>query len=122
MGVIAGIAILGYDSYTKKSREQAYRQSINSLEIAVDFYIQNNRSKLPKEHGEKIELPIKQLKKLNYIKNDIYNEKNENCMDKSYVTITRIDNRFTYSIQMICANSKQKIIVDCENKEYNLDK
>lgn len=122
VAVIATTAVLSYNLLINKAKENSFQKSVNALEIAVDFYIQNNRSSLPKNNGDTEKVMVSKLKQLGYINNDVNNISNESCMEESYIIISKIDNKYTYTIQMICGNEKKKYKINCEKKMYNLDK
>lgn len=121
MTILVAISYISYDRYIEYSRKRAYEESVNNLEIAIDFYIQDNRATMPREDGDSYKLMISKLKELNYLTEDIQNEKNESCMTESYVIIRRDNSKFTYTINMVCGETKNAYKINGEKKTFNLE-
>ena len=120
--ILSGIGYMSYTSYIEKARKKAFQQSIDSVEMSVDFYIQENRSVLPVDEDQEVKIKLSKLKQLGYIKEDIYNNKKESCMDDSYIIIKYMNQNYTYTINMICGNTNKSININCDEKQFNISK
>lgn len=72
---------------------------------AANDYYQKHGDYLPKNIGESSNISLQDLKKENYLKEDIYNLEHDSCMTNSYVRSYRLnDQECTYHVYLYCGD------------------
>ena len=107
LSIIGVITIVGVQRYINQSKEQKTIQNKKNVSLAAELYLQSNRDLFPKMIGDSVRVQLSDLKKANYIKEDVRNENDEDCMKESYVLVRKIaENEYAYVTELICGNDK----------------
>ena len=107
LGIILVAAVPAVNRWIGKSKTESLESQKKTLVMASESYAQSNSKYLPKSIGESVNIPIKNLKKSNYLKEDILNADKKSCMDNSYVRVYKYDQtRYTYIAFVYCEGDK----------------
>ena len=108
LGILSIIAIASYSKYIDSAKETKDDNNINNVQMAAEMYAQANKKVLPKMVGEQVVIDLKQLKTSNYLKEDIKNSKDDDCMDRSKVQIIKVDkDQYVYKPILICGDEPE---------------
>ncbi len=103
LGIIMVISIPAVTRWISRSKTESLESQKKTLVMASESYAQANSKYLPKNVGESVDIPISNLKKSNYLKEDILNADKKSCMENSYVRIYKYDkSRYTYTAFVYC--------------------
>lgn len=107
LGILSAIAITGVTSMIDKSKKESDISLKQTLEEAAKSYYEANSSIKPNDIGESKIVSASELKKKNYLKENIVNSKKESCMEKSYVKITKKSLReYNYEAYLYCGDDE----------------
>ena len=107
VGIISTIAIVSVSRYINKSREHTDEQNKNNVVMAAESFYQSNRDLLPQVIGESTSVGLSDLRKGKYLTADVYNSRNESCMENSSVRVVKLDkDYYSYFAQLYCGNEK----------------
>ena len=70
LGIILVAAVPAVNRWIGKSKTESLESQKKTLVMASESYAQSNSKYLPKNVGESVDIPIKNLKKSNYLKED----------------------------------------------------
>ncbi|MBR5370407.1 MAG: type II secretion system protein [Bacilli bacterium] len=102
MFIIVSIKVIENSKINDKLAQEKY------INDACEAYIYSNRNKAPSVIGDTVNIDLKTLKNENYLDKDIYNSKNESCMDNSYVRVYKLNQKeYTYLPYLYCGKSKR---------------
>ena len=110
LALLALLIIPNITKYTEKAKDK-YNDSLKDelLLAGKDFYT-NNRSRIPTSISPYLNdyVSLKELASQNYISKEFLDKNKNNCMDKSYVAITRDEktNKYNYNVCLICGGQK----------------
>ncbi len=110
LGILMMISIASVSKLLEKARNEFYEKQKENLTLAAQSYGQKNRNKLPKNVGQKVKIPLKDLLNSKYISETIkdYND-NECDMEKSYVQIFKYSKSdYTYLTYLDCPSYTSK--------------
>ena len=106
LGIISGFGITAGFNLLNKSKNNQVVQQKKQLIMAAETYVQENRSKLPKNVGSSysVKIYLSELKNANYIKSDVVDGNKDACnMSTSYVEVTKVgDAKYTYEVNLFC--------------------
>ena len=132
LGVLTVIGFASVNMLIDKSKQNQLEHQKSTLQMSAESYLQANRVELPVSIGQTNYITAKELKNMNYIKEDIYNGNGESCMKNSYVKVTKeSSSKYTYEAVLCCgkkecpiphADSKPVIKVNFTNKNGDTDK
>ena len=107
VGVIAAIVIISFNRYIDNSKKEKDKSNKNNAEMATKLFMQDNKDRLPVMIGDSVKLDLKDLKKFNYLKNDIKNSNNEDCMEKSFVRVYKLSKEdYSYYTYLYCGDDE----------------
>ena len=107
LGILAVISISAVTRYIDQSRRQKVVQNKKNVAIAAELYLQANRDLMPKMIGEVVYVPLSDLRNTNYIKEDVTNEKGEDCMKESFVRVFKLaEGDYNYTTYLYCGDEK----------------
>ncbi len=107
LGVIATMTIASVGNLISKSKDEKNNQNERTVSMAAESYLLANKSERPNSIGEVKRIALKDLKNANYLTSDIFNTKNEKCMDKSYVRVYKYSRTgYTYTPYIYCGNEE----------------
>ena len=107
LSIISVITIVGVTRYLETSKDQKVIQNKKNVSIAAELYLQANRDLLPKMIGESKRIQVSDLRKANYIKEDITNKDGEDCMKKSYVYVVKLsETDYSYNTVLVCGDEE----------------
>ena len=110
LALLALLIIPNITKYTEKAKDK-YNDSLKDelLLAGKDFYT-NNRSRIPTSISPYLNdyVSLKELASQNYISKEFLDKNKNNCMDESYVAITRKEgtNKYNYNVCLICGGQK----------------
>ena len=105
IGILSIGAIKGVQVLIEKSRRDQRVHQENTLIMAAESYLQDNKSEVPKFIGETSDISAQQLKDSNYLKDEIKNSKGETCMVNSYVRVYKESkDDYNYTAYLYCGN------------------
>ena len=107
LGLLATIGIVATTSLVDKAKKDKMDSQKNTVTMSAQTYMQNNKNLGPKIIGETKVIRVSDLRKMNYLTEDIKNEKGESCMEKSYVRVYKLSNtEYTYTTFLYCGNEE----------------
>jgi prepilin-type N-terminal cleavage/methylation domain-containing protein len=107
LGILIGVAVNGVANLIRKSKETSYAQQEKNVVMAAETYVQENKSDMPKDIGESVNVSVNTLKDTNYLKKDISNADGESCMESSYVRIYKLSKtEYTYTPYIYCGDDE----------------
>ena len=110
LALLALLIIPNITKYTEKAKDK-YNDSLKDelLLAGKDFYT-NNRSRIPTSISPYLNdyVSLKELASQNYISKEFLDKNKNNCMDESYVAITRNQktNKYNYNVCLICGGKQ----------------
>ena len=103
LGIVMVVSIPAVNRWLAKGKNESLESQKKTLVMASESYAQANSKYLPKRVGESVDIPISNLKKSNYLKDDIVNADKKSCMENSYVRVYKYDtSRYTYTAFVYC--------------------
>lgn len=111
LGLLMAIAIGSISGIMEKSKNEYYKNQKDNIILATQSYVQDDRSKLPKNIGQKVKISLKELLDKKYLKEPIKDYGKEKCdMENSYVEITKVSkNDYSYNVILNCPASSEDI-------------
>ena len=107
LGLIAAIGIGVTSNLVEKSKREKMESQKNTVTMSAQTYMQNNKNLVPKIIGETKVIRVSDLRKMNYLTEDIKNDKGESCMEKSYVRVYKLSNtEYTYTPFLYCGSEE----------------
>ena len=107
LGLIATIGIGVTSNLVEKSKREKMESQKNTVTMSAQTYMQNNKNLVPKIIGEAKVIRVSDLRAMNYLTEDIKNEKGESCMEKSYVRVYKLSNtEYTYTPFLYCGSEE----------------
>ena len=107
IAILATVSIATVTRYIDKTRKQKVVQNKKNVAMAAELYLQANRDLMPKMIGEITYIPIKDLRNTNYIKEDVTNDKGEDCMKESFVRVFKLaEGDYNYTTYLYCGDEK----------------
>ena len=116
IGLIALIAIPSVDYVIKKTKDNAYDRTLDTLKDGLRNWVTDNKE-LIYEDGEEIIVTLADLKEQGYIEYDIKNPKTSTCLANTMqFKITRVknDEKDTYEYNFIDGELLEGTLKDCE--------
>ena len=105
LGILASIGVGVVSNLIDKAEQDKIDSQKNTVTMSAQTYMQNNKNLVPKIIGESSILKVSDLRKSNYLTEDIKNEKGESCMEKSYVRVYKLSNtEYTYTTFLYCGD------------------
>ena len=107
LGLIAAIGISATSYLIDRANKDKMDSQKNTVTMSAQSYMQNNKNLVPKIIGESKIIKISDLRKSNYLTEDIKNTKGESCMEKSYVRVYKLSNsEYTYTTFLYCGSEE----------------
>ena len=107
LGLLAAIGIGATSYLVDKSKQEKMDSQKNTVTMSAQTYMQNNKNLVPKIIGESRVIKVSDLRKTNYLTEDITNNKGESCMEKSYVRVYKLSNsEYTYTTFLYCGSEE----------------
>ena len=107
LGILASIGVGVVSNLIDKAEQDKIDSQKNTVTMSAQTYMQNNKNLVPKIIGESSIIKVSDLRKTNYLTEDIKNEKGESCMEKSYVRVYKLSNtEYTYTTFLYCGNEE----------------
>ncbi|MBQ8535228.1 MAG: type II secretion system protein [Bacilli bacterium] len=107
LGLIAAIGITATSFLVDKAKSEKMDSQKNTVTLSAQTYLQNNKNLVPKIIGESKIIKVSDLRKLNYLDEDIKNNEGESCMEKSYVRVYKLSNtEYTYTTFLYCGSEE----------------
>lgn len=123
LGLLSIVAVVSVNRIIQKAKQNHYITAEDTLKIAGQSYVQQNRNSLPKTIGQKKRVYLKTLVEKNYIEPiKDYND-NECDLEKSYVQIFKYSqDDYSYIAYLDCPiyNSKDQLEKTAPNIEIIL--
>ena len=105
LGIVSIAAIRGVGGMIDKANQEKIKQQERTLQMATESYLQANTQYRPKSIGDVTKIKVSDLKKSNYLKEEIKNKNGDSCMDKSYIRVYKLSKKeYTYSTYIYCGD------------------
>ena len=105
LGIVSLVAIKGITGLIDRAKNERFIQQEKTLSLAAESYIQANSQLKPKAIGESKLINISDLRKANYLKEDIVNDKGESCMSNSVVRVYKLSKtEYSYLPALYCGS------------------
>ena len=105
LAIITVVTVVAVARFIDKSKQQKIVQNKKNVAVAAELYLQANRDLVPKVIGDSTKVMLSELRKHNYIKEDVTNAKNESCMKESFVYVTKLsENDYSYVTKLYCGD------------------
>ena len=109
IGILSSLAIVSVSRLINNAKNSSDDSLANTLKMASQSYMEDNKNKMPKAIGEIVDLKAETLRKSNYITSDLKNSKGDSCMAKSHVKVyKRTSTEYVYTPYVCCGNSSCK--------------
>ena len=103
LGIICTFGITTTYVLVEKAKETKTNNDKNTISMAAQSYVQNNKNLVPKIIGESVNIKVSDLRTNNYLTEDIKNSKGESCMENSYVRVYKLSNtEYIYTAYLYC--------------------
>ena len=107
LGLIMAIGIGATSYLVDKAKSEKMESQKNTVNMSAQTYLQNNKNLVPKIIGESKIIKVSDLRRTNYLTEDITNNKGESCMEKSYVRVYKLSNsEYTYTTFLYCGDEE----------------
>ena len=107
LGLIAAIGISATSYLVDRAKKDKMDSQKNTVTMSAQTYMQNNKNLVPKIIGESKIIKVSDLRRSNYLTEDIKNNKGESCMEKSYVKVYKLSNsEYTYTTYLYCGSEE----------------
>ncbi len=107
VGILSILSIGAITRFIAKSRQQKVVQNKKNIVMAAEMYLQSNRDLMPKMIGDHASVKMLDLRNANYLKEDVSNEKGEDCMKESFVYVFKLsDSDYSYTPHLYCGDEK----------------
>ena len=107
LGLLAAIGIVATSSLVDKAKTNKMESQKNTVNMSAQTYMQNNKNLVPKIIGESKIIKVSDLRRANYLTENITNNKGESCMEKSYVRVYKLSNsEYTYTTFLYCGDEE----------------
>ena len=107
LGILSAIGIGVTSTLIDRANKDKMDSQKNTVTMSAQSYMQNNKNLVPKIIGESKIIKISDLRKSNYLTEDIKNTKGESCMEKSYVRVYKLSNsEYTYTTFLYCGSEE----------------
>ena len=115
LGIIMIVAIPGVTMLINRSKSDSRDSMEKTLEMAARSYASGNSQALPKVVGESTLIKAKDLKKTNFLKEDLVDYDKNSCMDDSVVRIYKYaNNGYTYTPYLYCEGDEVPDVIDLD--------
>ncbi len=107
--IISGLSITAYFKYINQAKQVKDKENVSLVENAAKSYLKSNSILLPREIGESKKVLVSELKDQNYITDAIVNSKGKECLDDSYVIVTKKSNSdYSYDVHIYYDESEKE--------------
>ncbi len=107
LGIIMTVSIPMVSRWINRSKGESMEAQKQTLLLAGQSYAQNNSKVLPKSIGETKLIKAVDLKKANYLKDNLTDSEKKDCMEKSFVRVYKYDkNGYSYSAFLYCGEDE----------------
>jgi len=107
VGALSVLAIAGVTRYVDSARREKVSQDKKNVSMAAQLYLQSNRELYPKLIGDDTRVSLSDLKTKNYLKESIKNDEGEDCMEKSFVRVYKLnEGEYSYTTYLYCGEDK----------------
>jgi type IV pilus assembly protein PilA len=105
LGVLVVIGLAGVSNLITKSKTTQFEQQEKNVSMATESYLQANKQSMPKNIGDSVNVPLKDLLDSNYLSDAVLNVDGESCMESSYVRVYKYSKtEYTYTPYIYCGN------------------
>ena len=102
---LAVIAIVGVNRYIDGARKTKVDQERDNIAMAARLYLQANTELLPRSLGDSVTVQVSELRRTNYLKEDVKDKKGNSCMDNSFVRVYKLDEQeYSYNTHLYCGD------------------
>ena len=107
LGLIAALGISATSYLSDLAKKNKMESQKNTVTMSAETYLQNNKNLVPKIIGDSSIIKVSDLRRTNYLTEDIKNNKGESCMEKSYVRVYKLSNtEYTYTTFLYCGEEE----------------
>ena len=107
LGILASIGVGVVSNLIDKAEQDKIDSQKNTVTMSAQTYMQNNKNLVPKIIGDSSIIKVSDLRRTNYLTEDIKNNKGESCMEKSYVRVYKLSNtEYTYTTFLYCGSEE----------------
>ena len=122
VGILLGIGIVAVMHFIDRAKEEQKKSNEKALVMAAKSYLQENRSLLPKSIGDTTVIYASVLTDNKYITDPIKNQKNESCMDNSYVTAYKASTtKYEYTAHIYCGDEQAPDVNIASQPDISID-
>lgn len=104
MGILAGIGIAGVSRILNKARTNYYEKLEGNIITAAKSYYNDHRPLLPNDDITERTIKLETLTKNKYLTKVVDYNKKDCDLEKSYVTVTKEDKKYKYTVSLSCPN------------------
>ena len=105
VGALSVIAIVGVSRYISSARDEKKNQDRDNIAMAARLYMQANRDLLPRTIGDNAVVQVSELRRTNYLKEDVTDKNGKSCMEHSFVRVYKLDEQdYSYSTYLYCGD------------------
>ena len=105
VGVISVLGIVGVSRYISDARNAKEQEEKDNIAMAARLYMQANRELLPRTIGDSTSVQVSELRRTNYLKEDVKDQYGKSCMKKSFVRVYKLDEKeYSYRTYLYCGD------------------
>lgn len=98
LGILSGIAVPTIAKTIKSSRDNAYQDQLELMNVGARNWVADHISLIPEENGASIRVTLGELQQGGYVDKNLKNPKTKKYFsEESYVEIKNIDGGYEYS-------------------------
>ena len=107
LGIIAALGVSATSYLSDLAKKNKMESQKNTVTMSAETYLQNNKNLVPKIIGDSSIIKVSDLRRTNYLTEDIKNDKGESCMEKSYVRVYKLSNsEYKYTTFLYCGSEE----------------
>ncbi len=103
VGILSVLVVVGTSRYISQAGNQKNKAERDNIAMAARLYLQANRELLPRAMGESTIVHVSDLRRTNYLKEDVKNKAGKDCTKLSFVRVYKLDEKdYSYNTYLYC--------------------
>lgn len=104
MAVVAGVT-----AYMNKGKAEYNKSLSGQVALSAKSFYPENSERIPVGTYEYDYVTLKELASLNYIKGEVVDSEERNCMNDSYVVVQKTEKDLKYTVCLLCGEGENKV-------------
>ncbi len=103
VGILSVLVVVGTSRYISQAGNQKSKADRDNIAMAARLYLQANRELLPRAMGESTIVHVSDLRRTNYLKEDVKDKDGKDCTKLSFVRVYKLDEKdYSYHTYLYC--------------------